>query len=374
NARGASTEGELSATMLAANERLGGFLFDELLPYDVKTALRRDIGALTISLDVELMQVPWELLHTGDELLSHRWSMSRALQLPASFEIRAEAAAAPSMARVLIVADPDGSLDESYAEGVAVHHILKSADGVDASLRAADVDASVIRQSARRYDVIHFAGHVDAAGWRMAESVLNAASVRRLAGGGEVPSLVFVNGCGAAGGEHAAVTQAWLEAGVPHVIAPLFDVPDRLARDFSQLVYRSLLAGDSIGDAVRAARLDLAQAVGAGATSWAGYVLFGDPCARFTAEPQNRKVVVQSGTRLSGTEPRRSEATRAEAAPISTAWHTQSPPTRFSFEGPTLAILLACMVLLALAAMWWLQLDGSSLFWGDVGPSTFDAD
>ncbi|MFT4706122.1 MAG: hypothetical protein ACI81R_003841, partial [Bradymonadia bacterium] len=42
NARGASTEGELSATMLAANERLGGFLFDELLPYDVKTALRRD--------------------------------------------------------------------------------------------------------------------------------------------------------------------------------------------------------------------------------------------------------------------------------------------------------------------------------------------
>jgi hypothetical protein len=271
--RHAAEVGQLDAEALREMEDHGAYLFDELIPFELKRWLQQDAGTLTLSLSNELLDLPWELLYTGREVLCHAWAMGRVLQHAQEFAVL-ERAATPSP-RVLIVADPDGGLDASYEEGIALKRRLEAQH--DVTLRAADVDASYIRRHARSYDVLHFSGHIDDRGWRMADGPFTRADAERLVGGVHVPRMVFINGCGGVNTGPNQTVDAWIRAGVDHVLGPLYAVPDRLGRDFTGPFYDQLVAGAAIGEAVRQTRRALVRAHGEGATAWGSYVLYGDP-------------------------------------------------------------------------------------------------
>ena len=165
------------------------------------------------------------------------------------------------------------------------------------------MDAAFLRRHAREHDILHYAGHIDPAGWRMSESCFDRDGIERLSGGASLPSLVFANGCAGAEGPRfdESMLEAWLGGGVRHVLGPLFDLPDRLGRLFADAFYAALLSGETIGESVRLARLRLVDRVGAGSTPWGAYVLYGEPDLAYfepDAEHASPDVTPTAPTRL----------------------------------------------------------------------------
>ncbi len=269
--------GEVATAVINEVRSLCGFLFDELVPLEAKRWLRDESGFLTLSLPPDLLELPWELLHSGSSYLSLSWAMGRVVQLDCDPEPNRSICGRSK--RILLIADPDGELHESYDEGMTLRARFSSDERSRVTFRGGDVDAALLRRQARTHDIIHYAGHIDADGWRMAESKFDREAVERLSGGAPLPALVFANGCGGADPSafSGSMLEAWVAGGVRHIIGPLFDLPDRLGRLFAEEFYQRLLDGASIGEAMRLARCTLAESVGEGATPWAAYVLYGAP-------------------------------------------------------------------------------------------------
>ena len=363
--RHAAEVGQLDSESLRELEDHGAFLFDELVPFELKQWLQRDRGTFTLSLSAELLDIPWELLYTGRDVLCHAWAMGRLLQHCQDRVTPDRDLGMPP--RVLIVADPDGGLDASYEEGIALKRHLDARH--DVTLRAADVDASFIRRHARAYDLLHFAGHVDEHGWRMADGPFTRADAERLVGGVHVPRMVFINGCGGVNTGPNQTVDAWIRAGVEHVIGPLYAVPDRLGRDFTRPFYALLSSGVAIGEAVRQTRLTLATTQGGGATAWGSYVLYGDPrgnplhadVSAMTTPTPRRVAATRAPTRLrkagvaAESEPTR--ATSALASPVETG-----PRPAASRDGLAFAAVLAAILFVTLLASAAIERDADARF------------
>jgi len=322
----ACRDGEVTNAALADVCQHGMYLFDELLPGPARAWLRAEgPGTLTLVLDDDLLFVPWELLHTSRSFVAEQWATGRIIARDIdNLDARTCDHTRPLLLGV--IADPDGQLHEAYAEGVDLRALGERRDTVDVELRAADVDATSVRRHARLWDVLHYAGHIDADGWRMSDSVLRPQDVERMAGGAPLPALVFAHGCAGGDARAETVTRAWLDAGTAHVIGSQFVVPDRLGPKIARAFYTHALEGVPLGESLRRARHDTADAFGPGVWPWGSYVLYGDPHARIRpaphtsparsapADPPLARSVADRGTRLArSSEGRATEMTRSVA-------------------------------------------------------------
>ncbi|MFN8668332.1 MAG: CHAT domain-containing protein [Gemmatimonadaceae bacterium] len=163
-----------------------------------------------------------------------------------------------------------------------------------------------VRAHAQRFDVLHFATHAVVDEWSGAAAALRLAPAPDSADGwldaGEISalrlraSLVVLSACRTIGGEVLAgegvrgLTGAFLEAGVPRVVATAWLVRDRELAPLLGDFYDALARGISYGAALRVARLR-ARSRGAPAATWAGFTLVGDPTGTLTGAltaPANR--------------------------------------------------------------------------------------
>ncbi len=189
----------------------------------------------------------------------------------------------------LVLADPCGDLDAAYEEGIRLRDLLDGQPWLRVALQSSEIPRATLRENAREFDILHFAGHAEVGGqgegWLMSDGRFSAEDVDRLNGGRPFPALVFANACGsgrssrAPGGSAStwSLARAFLNAGVRHFIGTHWDVPDQIAGEFSEHFYRNLCAGLSIGDALRKARVALSRDHGEGTILWGAYCLYGDP-------------------------------------------------------------------------------------------------
>jgi CHAT domain-containing protein len=138
------------------------------------------------------------------------------------------------------------------------------------------------------YDAIHFAGHAwfDAAA--PASSGILCAGGRVLSGADlaamdSVPALVFFNAC-ESGRLRATINplrqldrsvgfaEAFLRGGVANFIGTWWPVSDIAAAAFAATLYRDLAKGESIGNALNAARTAVR---GLPSADWANYLHYG---------------------------------------------------------------------------------------------------
>ena len=307
--------------------RAGELLFDRLLPAPIKSALRGvDGGELALVLDEAMAFVPWELMHTGSGFLGLTFALGRT--------VRGEAArlgdARPEPDgpwRMLIVCDPRGDLISSYFEGLTLRDEIQALPGerVTVDLRASEVSLDDVRASLREYDIVHYAGHVEAAGgsgrgWWLRDGVLEPSCLLELAGGRPFPRFVFSNACRSARLDEGDVVvrseslaHGFLRSGVRHYVGTLWDVPDEPASLFA-LSFWAALAADaeplSLGEAMRRARAAVAARYGAESVYWAAWVLYGDPggtclTVRTKATPEAAQTpkapaVAHAGARMRG--------------------------------------------------------------------------
>lgn len=268
--------------------RKGEALFDTLLPGPVKAALRAaaEVGGELVIDTRGLAFVPWELLHTGFGFVGLTFAVGRA-------DGQSLEHAAPA-SRMLVIADPRGDLIGSYYEGLTLRDDLSAAERIEVDLRSSEVGIADVRELIRDYDVVHYAGHAEPVepdgerGWWLRDGVLGASAIRELGGGRAFPRLVFVNACRSArvepeAGELPSLAEAFLEAGAQQVIGTVWDVPDEPASGFALAFYAQLMAGVTVGEAVRHARVTLAERYGEDSVYWAAWVLHGEPRGRFFA-------------------------------------------------------------------------------------------
>ena len=291
-ARANAGESDLRDELVAA----GRAIWVDLLPDFLKEKFAEATGRhLVLHLDRQLLGIPWELLHDGDDFLGRRFRIGRLVSYDQSGGQALHRRMAPPL-KVLLVADPCGDLPAARREALEVEEILQDLPLVgEVTLLAGQVGVRTLRDELGRHDVLHYAGHADfdagrgEAALRLADGPFSGRLLKQLTGQVDMPGLVVLNACASddearrlagspeALGRSGGLASALLLAGVRHVVGTLWEVRDEVARLFATSFYRALGAGGPIGGAMQAGRDALLGRWGEGCLLWADHLLYGDP-------------------------------------------------------------------------------------------------
>ncbi len=235
--------------------------------------------ALRLHLDDATAHLPFELaqLGVGDEPIGSTFAVGRIVS--AKDVTGAEENRATIGAEVVVLADLDGSLPAAHKEGDLVAALYADIGAVVQRRIGAQTRAQVL-DVVRNANIIHIAAHLDKNSYGIvcSDGVVTAHDLKE-AFAQHVPGLIVANACHAsldAPWATATFTRGLLNAGVSHVVAPLWAVPDQDGLAFALRFTESALTGVGTGEAVRRARGALREH-SAGPLAYAGYVLFGDP-------------------------------------------------------------------------------------------------
>ena len=288
-------------------KELGGMLFDQLVPVEIKESLKKTEGGnLMLAIDDRLVHVPWELLYDGDDFLCQRFSIGRSVSTKQAVSVMVRSLHRPLKMQVL--ADPRGDLSAAYQEGVAIKNEVASfEDWLDVSLKTTDITTDYAKAKIRNFDIVHYAGHAEHntarpedSGWLLKDGSLRASEVMAMAGSRPMPALVFSNAC------QTGQTDAWkvdadystrifgmanafLLSGVQHYIGTFWEIPDEAGAPLPRPSTAAWWAAPPMGEALRAARGELIEKYGEDTIVWASYMLYGDPTTRYAVAEQRRQ-------------------------------------------------------------------------------------
>lgn len=266
----------------------GRVLFERLLSDETRAALRASAGGpLEICSD---LAVPWEALHDGRGFLGLRFAIGT--RVPGDLP---EPGPAVTVGRVAVVGDPAGDLPAARHEAESlVRAFSDGAESVPCDARFGRLRRVEFPRLCRGAFGLHYAGHADAEkGWRLADGHLEGGSLAGMGPGGG-PAVVFVNACGGvplglrADGDDATALDAgvfrgFVRAGMRHFVGPWLDVPDLPSADLARDFWRALRRGDTVGEALRRARVAAAER---GESVALSHRLLGEPgVAWFAARP-----------------------------------------------------------------------------------------
>jgi hypothetical protein len=238
-------------------------------------------------------ELPWELLHDGDDFLGVRLALGRQVITSRVFQLGRPI---DEIRSALIVSDPTGDLDSADEETRKLTAFLTERGIACALLSGAAARWEAVTDQLRDggHDIFHYSGHVGMdqfgqEGLRLSDRILGSDEIRALlAAHGDAttnaPPVVFVNGCRSAD-QLSSICGAFLNTGSRIVMGARYRVVDQAAREFAQNWYGNLLAGMTAGAALQAGRASLRQGPDG---TWAALVLFGQPATRLWEPPEPR--------------------------------------------------------------------------------------
>ncbi len=277
-------------------KKQGQLLWEQLLTRSVKSCLKaagtRD---LILSLEEELVSIPWELLYDGSEFLGLKFNVGRLIRSQQE-QAQPHYRSVSSKPKMLILADPTGDLKSAYEEGLNIRNQFdKARDKVAIDFKSTDIDTLFVKKILREYDIVHFAGHCEyekadpaKTGWLLQDGRFTAADILSMGADTFLPSLVFSNACQSAQVSKKIIAEdyqektyslasAFLFSGVRHYIGAIQRIEDPVSFVFAREFYSQLIKSSSVGNAVRLARLRLVKDFGLNSCFWADYLLYGDP-------------------------------------------------------------------------------------------------
>ncbi len=288
--------GSSNSTLSAQLKRLGAFLYAEILPQAIRTQLKECRNEnLLILIDEYFIKVPWELLHDGDAFLCLRFNLGRSVKISGNTNAPQEREYTFPL-KMLVIADPTGDLNSSREEAKAIQQEFDHKNRlVRVSCKVKNVAIEYVQKNVHGYDLLHYAGHThydfdrpSQSGWKMSDGLLTAQEIVKLGKVLAFPSFVFLNSCQSAhakewksekGGEDPlfGLVNAFLLCGVKHFIGPLWEIPDEGGLRFAKKFYQEISKGQTVGCAIRQARLKAIEDFGTDKMVWASYILYGNP-------------------------------------------------------------------------------------------------
>ncbi len=246
---------------------------------------------LLLRVQRELSAFPWELLvpNSGGQPLWQLYCLSRQIRTDDSRDTVGRRPATPL--RMLVVANLEQGkggrgLPEAEREAQEILELGALKPELVRVVRRSPRDRGELMAALNEgYDIVHYGGHTahgecGGAGWVLPSGEI--VDGRDLFPPAAAPLLVFSNACGvgARGAElqGSGLAVSFAEGGVPAYLGTLWELHDAGSAAFALAFYRSLLDGETLGASVRSAR---EQSFRFHAFTWANYVLYGDPTARF---------------------------------------------------------------------------------------------
>lgn len=369
-----------SRKILDDAKNFGQLLFDQLYTPKFKTLLSSaNYKDLILIIDGNLVQIPWELLHNGENFLCQKFNMGRIVETEQTFKFYNVRKPGETY-NVLILADPQGNLNASSKEGDILFNKFKRFQDVEKlqqrfniKLKNNSISAGYIKKNIRKFDIIHYAGHGEFDRWKMADRDFLISDIKEMISGAHLPYLIFSNACksgktkpwrvnlNSKKEEIHDLANAFLLAGVQNYIGTFWNIPDDKGLLFADEFYQNLLNGLTIGQALRKVRHDFIQKYKGGNIISLAYILYGDPTSvyfdRANAQKDNNKKdnsienaqVISSGDIVpsNGIGKKRSEADK----PIN--------QTKFSISKfihnlkASLSVLLSIFIILILLYVLW---------------------
>jgi CHAT domain-containing protein len=295
NQRNARHRPQASAPL--ALEKKGKYAFGHLIPTKIQYHLENSSADhLRLDIDERLIDLPWELIHDGTEFLCLRYAVGRRLVSSQSFQPPSRRLKLARNTRVLIVADPTGNLPAARQEGREVGSLLRDKCGMQVDeFSASGMNKMDFLLSLKDYDIVHFAGHASHQASSPDESCLvfcdgeiQAFEIERFIGS-RSPAVVFLNACWSAEELRnpdsympmmRGLGRTFLYAGVTAFVGYLIPVPDEPATHFAITFYEALAQGQTIGEALRRARIQSRDPKWPDNLTWSSAVLYGDPATR----------------------------------------------------------------------------------------------
>ncbi|WP_276482489.1 DUF7379 domain-containing protein [Paraflavitalea pollutisoli] len=292
---------ELIADISTNNQwspQLAKTIFELLIPNDFKEQLKRQSNINWI-LDKTTAGYPWELLQDTTENakpLCVNAGMIRQLTTT-NYRLKINAVMKDS---ALVIGDPDlkgflNQLPGALAEALSVKEKLEESRFTTTSVlkgSGREIIEALFRDD---YKIIHLAGHglfdetsPASSGMVIGNKVfLTPVEICQMS---SVPELVFINCCflgktdGAAEEYYrnrfkmaANIGTQLIENGVKAVVAAGWAIDDAAAKDFTEVFYDRMLAGENFGDAVHTAREHIYAKYKNRNNTWGAYQCYGDP-------------------------------------------------------------------------------------------------
>jgi hypothetical protein len=284
------------STIASILERKGVKLFEDIIPEDLRKLIWKLKDQIkTIKIDSDEPWIPWELCKlSGIE----NGNVEEGNFFCEVFEItrwipgHGAPKSSIDLSHVAFVVPADSGLPFAAKEIAGIKKMLP------AKYRSEKIPASYNRLldalSKGIYSAWHFSGHgafMDIDHPNQSQMILENGAVftpeaisGKVKNMGKTNPLVFLNAC-QIGKSAWGLTgiSGWaaqfLDAGVAGFIGAYWSVSDKAACGFAQCFYERLLAGDSIGAAVKTARLSIKKN---GDPTWLAYSVFADPYARIS--------------------------------------------------------------------------------------------
>jgi len=275
-------------------QKIGRLFWDQLLSRSIKIRLKDSHpSTLLLSLDEELIFIPWELIFDGDNFLSLKFNLGRLVHSRGDSG-RLQYRNLADNLKMLILANPSGDLKSAYWEGLRIkNQFIRKGLKVRVDFKAMDINRQYVKKNIYDYDIVHFAGHCDsgsdqAGGWVLSDGVFKIEDILKMGQSGSLPALIFSNTCNNSQGNSILVSSAYqminydlasafLFSGVRHYIGSIRRIEDNTSLIFALEFYRQLVSGLSLGESLRLSRLRLVKKYGLTGLHWVNYLLYGDP-------------------------------------------------------------------------------------------------
>jgi len=281
---------------LKSLQKIGQLFWDHLLSHAIKRKLKDSSPcALTLSLDEELIHIPWELIFDGEDFLGLKFSLGRLVRSKGDLASLQYRDLTDSL-KMLILANPNGDLKSAYLEGLNIkNQFSHKTKKVQVDFKSMDIDRHYVKKNICDYDIVHFAGHcefdkteVKDSGWVLSDGVFKVTDILKMGQSCSLPALVFSNSCHSAQvspvliyAEYQLVNygmaSAFLFAGVRHYIGSIRRIEDNASLVFAQAFYTKLISGASVGESLQLSKLKLVKEYGLASLHWVNYLLYGDP-------------------------------------------------------------------------------------------------
>ena len=278
--------GALFSLMLKA---AGEYMFQELLPSEIrnKILIIPKNSVLLLDLNPGAALIPWEYMYTGTNFLSLDYIIGRSDELESSV-IHSQRPS--NVIPMLIVSNPTGDLQATQGETNYIINQLRGSN-IRPTRYGQEITknqyASLIKSA--KFEIVHYSGH-SASSMIPGESFhifrdgpLFGREIETLSSS-KMPKLVFCNSCqsgeSSIGKEmtgNSSLASCYLKAGVSACIGTIWTVSDIGSAEFASNVYRYLLFGSTIGEAMLRSKRNSFKKWGYQDMVWSSFLLFGDP-------------------------------------------------------------------------------------------------
>jgi CHAT domain-containing protein len=289
---------------------VGSLLYDLIIPDDVRGELRRNDLFLEVGSDEALLEYPWELLYDGEDFLCLKHRLGRFVNVanPTPSNLRQPEQFSTDGLSILSISvprpqpRPGGTayepLPAAEAETQAIVDTLAPLGNVvKLELlcgREATFDAvyTAIRDRGR-YHIVHFNGHAFfnnqnpyGSGLVLFDQDMTTGQIVNFFKR-KPPVFFFMNACETAATNSNrtdwrsrydifGLARAFLDTGA-YLLGSRWKIGDTSAKNFAEALFKQLADFNTLGDAVKAARIKCREASSPNDLAWASYLFYGDP-------------------------------------------------------------------------------------------------